>query len=200
MRAAEARAAGEAPEADSSASGQTQLAALLYEADAWASYPLTFVVTHDVIEQVAADHAAGRPLSNRHGAAALVASARLCALDMASLVQQPASDDGDASAAADDGGSIDPNEMLEDAVRRLAGGGRWSAENDAKAAELLREAARDGLEALRNTEVSAADMEESTAIRPACARLVDQVRASEAHVLERLAHGGGVEELVGLSS
>ena len=66
--------------------GQLEMARLLMQAGAWAEYPLRFVVSNELIGQLAADMDAKRYPSTRHGGAALVACARLCALEPKDLL------------------------------------------------------------------------------------------------------------------
>jgi hypothetical protein len=194
------------PDGDSAAvndavDGQLELARLLLQAGAWAEYPLKFVLSNELIAQVADDMEARRYPSNRHGAAALVACARLCALDPSDLLALRDDTTEEEEAGAD------PNAKLDEALRRLCVDGRLSEDNDRKAAELVRAAARRQLEALEGVGVQEvhdgiASKGGGTAggcsVREECVRLVQDVRASEMHVLRALALGDGADRLLGL--
>ena len=158
-------------------------------------------ISADLIAQLGGDMEARRYPSNRHGAAALVACARLCALDPSDLLALRDDTTEEEEAGAD------PNAKLDEALRRLCVDGRLSEDNDRKAAELVRAAARRQLEALEGVGVQ--EMHDGItskgggtaggcSVREECVRLVQDVRASEMHVLRALALGDGADRLLGL--
>lgn len=177
---------------DGDLDGQLEIARLLWDAGAWAEYPLRFVISHELIDEIAADTAAQRFPSNRHGGAALVASARLCALDVENLRAGVSPEEAD------------PNTQLEKALRSLCVNGWLSAENDREAAKLVRAAAARQLsifDAVERRAVSdgpaagATSPEPSDTVRAVCRALARQVRASEVRVLRTLAYGDGADRL-----
>jgi hypothetical protein len=165
---------------------QLALASLLVEAFSWASYPLKFIVTRDVIASASREAAKGQSTPSRRddiGAVALLTCARLCALDLAELARISAG-------GGDDGG--DPNAQLERALRLLlcTPGGRLSAENDLAAAQLIVDAARQQLRAV--VEAGEGETASATAVeapRAACVALARQTREAEAFVLRELIDG-----------
>ena len=158
--------------------GQRKMALLLAEADAWASYPLAFAVSNEAIDRMIADAAAGRMPTNKHGAAALVASARLCAFEVSDL-----NADGD------------PNAQMDEVLQRLVASrdGRLSRKNDIRAAELVTTAARARLAQLEKPVAVTGPATRQAAA--ACVRLAQEVRRSEVLVLRRLARSD-VTELI----
>ena len=180
---------------------QLALASLLIEAFSWASYPLKFIVTRELIASASSEAAKGQSVPSREdsiGAVALLTCARLCALDFADLARISARTDGTCGdGGVDDGG--DPNAQLERALQLLlcTPGGRLSSENDAAAAQLIEDAAREQLRAVQEAETAAATAEKSPdagqAVLPpraACVALARQTRAAEAFVLRELIDGG----------
>ena len=208
---------GEADEEDEE-DLQLALASLLLEAYQWASYPLKFILSREVVSTAAAEAAEERMPSREYGgvgvgAAALLTCARLCALDSAELDRLSASrsvcgevdeEQIDAEHEVDgEQADDDPNAALEHALRRLlfTPSGRLSAENDEAAAELIREAARRQLRAVEAAEAAAGAEHElavatpsmqSFAVPPraACVALAQQTRVAEAFVLRELINGG----------
>ena len=158
---------------DDEADVQFTLASRLLEAQAWAAYPLRFIITNEALTTAAASAAAATRPTNEQGADTLLTCARLCTLDFSQLESLPEAADVD-----------DPNEQLDAALHTLlfSPRGRLSLDNDHAAAELLEEAARQQLDA--PPRVASGDA------RSECVALAEQTRATEAVVLRRLIDGG----------
>ena len=171
--------------------GQLEMARLLMQAGAWAEYPLRFVVSNELIGQLAADMDAKRYPSTRHGGAALVACARLCALEPKDLLSL-----GGGGEEWREGEAVDPNTQLDEVLKRLTVDGWISDENDRRAAELVRAAARRQLESQQAHDQQQQEGSPPSScgnVRDECSRLARQARASEMYVLEALADGGAAE-------
>ena len=173
--------------------GQLEMARLLMQAGAWAEYPLRFVVSNELIGQLAADMDAKRYPSTRHGGAALVACARLCALEPNDLLAL-----GGCGEEWGEGEAVDPNTQLDQVLKRLTVDGWISDENDRRAAELVRAAARRQLESQQAHDQQQQEGSPPSScgdVRDECSRSARQARASEMCVLEELADGGAAKRL-----
>ena len=91
---------------------------------------------------------------------------------------------------------MDPNTQLDEVLKRLTVDGWISDENDRKAAELVRAAARRQLESQQAHDQQQQEGSPPSScgnVRDECSRLARQARASEMYVLEALADGGAAE-------
>jgi len=149
-----------------------QLVKLMW--DAGATYPLSFIVTDDMIDEAIANAAAGKRSSNAHGAEAFVACARLCSLNSSDFIEFA-------------GAGVESAEQQDIVLSQLlySDDGRISEENDRKAAQLVRETAK---EQLRRLELPPEPSTSAfSAPREECMRLASRMRESEMLVLRRLA-------------